>query len=299
MDPTSIIASANISTGDLRRLRLRTKRVVTNLLAGSYRSAFKGQGIEFDEVREYVAGDDVRAIDWNVTARMNTPFVKVMKEERQLRVVIVLDTSSSLDQPDSAGPSKAGAARQFAALVTLLAIYQNDEVGLIRVGSEVEQIIPPKKGRSQERQIFAALSLSGTGGVQTNLKAGLEAVPKLGRSGSLVFVLSDFMDEGYQGVMTQVAAHHDLTCIHVVAPEEESPPGDGLMLWQDSETGELCEVDCSSKVWRQAFLKKILANQQRLENKLRSTGSNYVVFRAGQSAPSIFLRYMTQRAGRR
>jgi len=236
----------------VKKIQIQTSRIVNDLLAGEYHSTFKGQGMEFSEVREYVPGDDIRSIDWNVTARMNRPYVKQYVEERELTVILMVDISGS-GQYSSSLQTKNEIAAELSSLLALSAIRNNDKVGLILFTDSVEKFIPPKKGKTHVlRVIREVLSFKPEQGA-TNMNAALDFLNKAIHKRAVVFLISDFIASGYEKLMRVVAKHHDLICISLADRREKELPDLGLIHLQDAETGEVVLFDTSNTKTRAAL----------------------------------------------
>lgn len=230
------------------RIRILTSRFVDERLAGEYQSVFKGQGIEFDEVREYVPGDDVRSIDWNVTARMGHPYVKRFCEERELTVLFVVDISGSLAF-GSQTRSKAELAAELTCLLALSAVRNQDKVGLILFSDRIEKSLPPRKGRTAVMRLVREVLAAEETRHGTDLAQALRFLNRVQKRKAVVFLVSDFMAPDYAGELRTTARRHDVIVAFVSDPAEESLPDVGLVELQDPETGELRLVDtCSPSV---------------------------------------------------
>ncbi|HUP22899.1 MAG TPA: DUF58 domain-containing protein, partial [Thermoanaerobaculia bacterium] len=226
----------------IKQIQIRTQRLVTDALAGEYESAFKGRGMEFEQVREYVPGDDIRHIDWNVTARMSHPYVKEHREERELTVMLLVDHSSSGDFGTSR-KTKNEVAAEVAAILAYTAIRNHDRVGLVLFSDEVELFIPPKKGRSHVwRVIREILSFRATRR-HTDIDGALEFLGRVTPRRVVAFLISDFLDQGFENRLRVAARRHDLTAITVTDPRETELPDVGLLELEDAESGELVLVD--------------------------------------------------------
>jgi uncharacterized protein (DUF58 family) len=236
----------------IKRLEIRTSRLVEGKVSGSYLSTFKGRGIEFNEVREYVEGDDVRAIDWNVTARMGVPYVKTFMEERDMTVVLAVDLSGSMGF-GTVQKSKRDLAVEFAAAVALLAVQNNDRVGLIAYTGHVELYIPPRKGRRHAMRLLTDLAAHkpSAGMADAGLAAGY--LMKVQRTRATVFWLSDFMDAGLPRQLKAASRRHELVPVVVKDPREHDIPDVGLVELMDPETGETVVADTTSPEFRRAF----------------------------------------------
>jgi uncharacterized protein (DUF58 family) len=230
----------------IKSIQIRTQRLVNDAFAGDYESAFRGRGMEFEEVREYQPGDDIRHIDWNVTARMGLPFVKTYREERELTVMLMVDVSSS-GAFGSGTKLKNEVAAEIAALLAYTAIKSNDRVGLIIFSDRIEHFIPPKKGRSHVWRVIRDILTFRTPRRRTDLQQALEYMEKVLSGRVVVFVISDFLDEGYEDALRLSARRHDLTAIVVRDRREEELPRIGLIELEDAETGETILVDTSDR----------------------------------------------------
>lgn len=236
----------------IRRLEIKTARLVEGAVSGSYLSTFKGRGIEFNEVREYVEGDDVRAIDWNVTARMGTPYVKTFMEERDLTVVIAVDLSASMEF-GTAATSKRESALEFAATVSLLASRNNDRVGLIGYTDKVDVFLPPRKGRKNSVRLMMELAAAKPSSKLADPALAAGFLMKAQRSRATVFWVSDFMDMEMNRTLKAVSRRHELVPVVVRDKRETDMPGVGLVEFADPETGEAALVDTTSKAFADAF----------------------------------------------
>jgi uncharacterized protein (DUF58 family) len=234
------------------RIRMVTSRLVDEHLSGEYHSVFKGHGIEFDEVREYIPGDDIRSIDWNVTARMGHPFVKRFSEERELTVLFVVDVSGS-QSFGSGARAKSELAAEITCLLALSAIKNQDKVGLILFSDRIEKSIPPRKGRTAVLRLVREVLATEATRRGTDLAGALRFLNQIQKRRAVVFVISDFMDRNYERELRVTAQHHDVVCCSVSDPRELDLPDVGLVEIQDPETGELALLDTSSRQVREAF----------------------------------------------
>ena len=242
----------------LRKVHLidiHTRSVVNNLFAGDYHSVFKGQGMEFSEVREYQPGDDVRTIDWNVTARMGTPYVKMFEEERELSVVLVVDASAS-GSFGSGSRMKGEIGVEISALLAFAAIKNNDRVGLLIFTDEVEVFIAPKKGRKHVLRVIRELLYFQPRGGGTDITAALEYLNRVIHRRSVVFLITDFMDADYERALQLVRRRHDLIGITVVDPRERELPDVGFISLRDAESGEQVLVDTGNAELRTTFARR-------------------------------------------
>jgi uncharacterized protein (DUF58 family) len=228
-----------------RKIEIVARRLVDEQLAGQYHSVFKGRGLVFSDVRPYYAGDDVRAIDWNITARMNAPHVKQFVEERDRTVNLMIDMSAS-GSFGTRGVSKRELAAELAAVVAFSAIKNNDRVGLYIVTDRVERFVPPKKGRHHVLRVIGEILAFEPRARGTNLAAGLDFLGKVARRRSVVFLVSDFLSGGWERAMQITRQRHELVPVIVGDPLEQALPAVGLLVLEDLESGELVEIDTSS-----------------------------------------------------
>ena len=242
----------------IRRIEIRTRHLVEDLFAGSYLSVFKGRGIEFDQVRKYEPGDDVRSVDWNVTARMGDLYVKRFNEERELTMMLMVDASASNDF-GTQGQFKRDAAIEMTAMLAFAAVRNNDKVGLILFTDRVEKFIPPRKGRKHILRILRELLAFEPQGRGTDLRVALDYLNRMLKRRGIVVLVSDFQadPETYRKAMTIAGKKHDVIAIDLRDPMESEIAPVGLLALQDAETGELVEVDTSDKAWRAAFAKRM------------------------------------------
>jgi uncharacterized protein (DUF58 family) len=236
----------------VRRLQLRARRAVEDPLGGAYRSVFKGSGIAFEEVREYQPGDEIRSIDWNVTARMGHPFIKRYIEERELTVFLLMDASASMSL-GTIDQTKRDVVAEIAALLSLCAISNNDKVGLILVTNAVERFVPPRKGSRHALRLLRDLFVHAPKEAGTNLQAGFDFLNKILHRRALVFVFSDFLDVGYEKSMQRTARRHDVVAVTIRDPREDKLPDVGLLEIQDAENGQCVVVDTSRSDFHQAY----------------------------------------------
>lgn len=247
----------------VRQIEIRTKGLVNQVFSGEYHSVFKGRGMEFSEVREYQFGDDIRNIDWNVTARFGHPFIKIFEEERELTVVLLVDLSGSLIF-GTVEKTKQQVAAELSAILAFSALKNHDKVGLILFTDKIEKFVPPRKGRSHVLRIIREVLSFEPEGKSTNLRAALEYMNSTIKKRSIVFLLSDFMDSGYEKILRIIGKKHDLIGVVLNDKRESEIPKMGLVKLTDAETGEERWVDTSStKV--QDRLKKVRKNM--IENR--------------------------------
>ncbi len=259
----------------LRKIEIFTSRLANEQLAGSYHSVFKGRGMAFAEVRQYQPGDDVRFIDWNVSARMNDAYVKVFTEEREMTVMLLVDLSAS-ERFGSVGRPKIEAVAEVAALLAFSAIKNNDRVGLILFTDRIERFVPPKKGRGHVMRVVTEILNAQPEGEGTNLRTALDLLGSLSKRRSVAFCISDFIDEGYERALRVASKRHDLIPVQVVDPREEELPDVGVALVEDLETGELVEVDTSDARVREAFARSVHTQRARREQLFRRLRVDHV-----------------------
>jgi uncharacterized protein (DUF58 family) len=259
----------------VKRIEISTRSTINNVMAGAYHSSFKGNGMEFSEVREYVPGDDVRTIDWNVTARTGVPHIKKYIEERELTVMLVVDASSSADF-GSGTQMKGQVMATLSALLSFAAIKNNDKVGLLIFTSEVELFIPPSKGKKHVMRVIRELLYFKPKHHSTNLRTALEHVNRLLRRKSVVIVLSDFMDDAYEKALQLLRKRHDVLAVGVKDPREMELPNAGYVELEDPETGETMLVDTGDAWFREAFAKEALQEDKRLTALFKRMAVDYV-----------------------
>jgi uncharacterized protein (DUF58 family) len=242
----------------VRRLHLRARRLVQTLLGGEYHSAFKGAGLSFEEVREYQPGDDVRTIDWNVTARTGHPFIKRYVEERELTLILVVDVSAS-QRFGSGMLTKRAAAAELAALLALCAVSNNDRVGLVAFSSEVERFVPPNKGPRHVLRLLRDILAFEPKKTGTELACALDFAVKVQRRRAIVFAIGDFLGAGYEKSLRRAARKHDLIAVRTSDPRERDWPAAGLVRLRDAETGAELLVDTSDRRVREGFARRAAA----------------------------------------
>jgi uncharacterized protein (DUF58 family) len=255
----------------LKKIEIYTSRLANDQLAGSYHSVFKGRGMAFSEVRQYQPGDDVRFIDWNVSARMNDTYVKVFTEEREMTVMLLVDLSAS-ERFGSVDKPKIETVAEVAALLAFSAIKNNDRVGLILFTDQIERFVPPKKGRSHVMRVVTEILNADPQSDGTDLGVALDLLGGIGKRRTVAFLISDFIAEQYEKPLRVVSAKHDLIPIQVVDPREDELPDVGLALVEDLESGELVEVDTSNLDVRARYAREAQrqrANREHLFRRLQ------------------------------
>lgn len=286
----------------VRGIELRSRRLVTDALSGAYHSVFKGQGIDFEEVREYQPGDDVRALDWNVTARMDRPFIKTFREERELTVVLVVDVSASGNY-GSVEDSKRQRAAEVACVLALAAARNQDKAGLLLYSDHVEQLILPRKGRGHILRLVREIMACEPQGRRTDLTSALETLHRVLHRHALVFILSDFIDPGWQGPLQQqlglIARRHDVTALRLEDPREADLPNIGLVTMEDAETGQLLEVDTGDALVRQRFRQAARERREFHQQELRRLGISQLTISTARPYINDLRRHLEQRSHRR
>ncbi len=236
----------------IRRLELRTRRLVNAGFAGQYHSVFKGRGMNFEEVREYAAGDEIRSIDWNVTARMNTPYVKKFTEERELTVMLVVDVSAS-GTFGSVELSKRELAAEVASILAFSAINNNDKVGLLLFSDDVELFIPPKKGRLHTLRLIREMLYFEPKGKGTNMAGALDYLNRVINRRAVLFLISDFITPDFSKALTVSSRRHDVVAMPVSDPGESGFPDVGIITLEDAETGQQIDINTGSKSVRRGL----------------------------------------------
>jgi uncharacterized protein (DUF58 family) len=266
----------------VRRIEISTKRLVNDLFSGEYHSTFKGQGMEFEEVRQYIPGDDIRLIDWNVTARTGFPHIKKFREERELSVVILIDASSS-GRFGTRGRFKSDMAAELCAVLAFSAIKNNDKVGLIIFTDEIEMYIPPKKGRAHVLRLIREVLYFQPKGIATDIGGALEYMNKVIKRKSVVFLLSDFMSTGFHKPLQIANNKHDIVAIKITDPRETGFDDVGLIELEDAETGEVVLVDTSSGSFRKQFAAKAAQDSADLKRSFQLINLDFINIRTDQS----------------
>ncbi len=282
----------------IRKLEITTRRVVSDMLAGQYHSVFKGRGMAFSEVRQYQPGDEIRTIDWNVTARMNDAYVKVFAEERELTVMLVVDVSASKDF-GSKDRSKAEISAEVAAQIAFSAIANNDRVGLILFSDRVEKVIPPKKGRKHVLRVISDILSFRPAHKGTNVSAGLNYLTRIAKRQSVTFLISDFLATDYEKALRIVARKHDLVPVMVGDPAEVKFPNLGLVELEDPETGQRILVDTSDPLVRGEFERTMNLQREGRRKLFKKLKLDSVELLTGEDHANALARFFRARAKRR
>jgi uncharacterized protein (DUF58 family) len=282
----------------IRRIEIRARHLVANVFLGEYHSVFRGRGIEFSEVRQYEPGDDVRAIDWNVTARMGAPYVKKYVEERELTVLLAVDVSAS-SAFTTTGTSKRELAAEVAATLAFAAAANNDRVGLIAFSDRVEEYIPPGKDRRHVLRMLRELLYLEPQGRGTDIAAALSYLARVTRRRAIVFLLSDFFDEGYEKQLRAAAVRHEIVALTLADPREEAMPDVGLLDMRDAETGARVVVDTSDRATREAYARRAAEARARRQRAFAAAGVEEIALRTDQPYAVPLLRAFRAREHRR
>ncbi len=281
------VIPATVTTGDIlarvRRVELRTSKLANDLMVGAYHSQFKGRGMDFEELREYVPGDDVRTIDWNVTARMRRPFVKLHREERELSVVLVLDISASGDF-GSTERTKREFATEIAGTLAFSAMRNGDKVGLLLFSDEVELFLPPRKGRRHLLRVIREALVHRPRRKGTSIQTALSFLNHVVHRRSIVFLITDFLHSfgasgGQRDIFQEIGrtnARHDLVCLQMQDARERALPESGMLVVEDLETGEVIEVDSTRETVRDAFAAGAAQMQEEMDRALMQSGVDII-----------------------
>lgn len=281
----------------VRKIQIRTSHVVDDLLAGGWHSAFKGRGIEFEEVRPYQSGDDVRSIDWNVTARAGQPFIKLFQEERELTVILLVDASASLFF-GSTSQTKHELVTELAATLAFSAIKNQDKVGLTLFSEQVEYSLPPRKGVNDVLRLIRTLLLHRPEKQGTNLRVVLEHLNRTVKRRSVVFLLSDFQDSNFEKPLRIAARRHDLIPIVVSDDREKTLPPVGLLPLRDAESGAIRWFDTSSRRHRFLFTRAVEKREQNRENLFKKLGLRSIQLSTGQDYVEALQQFFRSREKR-
>jgi len=282
----------------IRRIQIYTNRAVNEVYAGEYESTFKGRGMQFDEVREYMPGDEVRTIDWNVTARMGKPYIKRFVEERELTVMLLVDMSAS-GGFGTIGKLKNELAAELCAVLAFSAIKNNDKVGLITFTDRIERFIPPKKGTQHVLRVIRELLYGTPPRRQTDIPMALEYLGKVVKKKATVFLVSDFIASDLRLSLRLINKRHDLIAVAVRDRREVSLPSLGLIELEDAETGEVVLIDTSSKRVRRQYEGRAGQQHDELEGMLRSVGVDCISIQSDKPYLQELIRFFRMREKRR
>jgi len=279
---------------EVRRLEITTRHLVRDIVAGEYSSAFRGRGVEFSEVREYQPGDDVRTIDWNVTARLGSAYVKRYLEERELSVMFVVDASAS-QQFGTQLRTKHSLAVEVCAVLALAAARNNDRVGALWATDRVERVVPPGRGRRHALRVIHDLLAFEPAGTGTDLGLALGFIEPMLRRRSVIFLVSDFLTSGYQTALGRLARRHDVIALQLYDPRERELPDLGLATFHDSESGAWQVVDTSDRATRDRFYRRAGDFDRALNEELRVSGADVVRLQTGQPYAESLITFFRRR----
>ena len=282
----------------VRRIEITTRGLVNEVFSGEYHSVFQGRGMNFAEVREYQYGDDIRSIDWNVTARTGTPFVKVFEEERELTVMLVVDVSAS-GNFGTRMRMKGDVAVEICALLAFSAIKNNDKVGLILFSDRIEKFVPPRKGRRHVLRVLRELLYHRPDRSGTDIRMALEYLTRVTRRRAVVFLVSDFLAGGFGRALNIAGRRHDTIAVRVRDRRETELPPIGLVEFEDAETGERFVVNTSDRSFQEAFGRDRAAVEKELERTLRHGKVDLIDVRADQPYLRPLMRFFKERERRR
>jgi len=282
----------------VRKIEIKTRGLSNHIFSGEYHTVFKGRGMSFSEVREYQFGDDIRSIDWNVTARFGHPFVKVFEEERELTVMLLVDVSQS---------AFFGTVKQFkndmitelCAVLSFSAITNNDKVGIIFFSDKIEKFIPPKKGRTHILRIIRELLDFNTEKQGTNISEALRYLNNVMKKRSITFLLSDFIDRNFKDALSIANKRHDVVGIRIYDKGETMLPNIGLVRVRDAESGKMLWLDTASKSVRDAYAKQYRDNYENFRNAFLKSGADQISIRTDESYVNALLRFFRKREARR
>ena len=281
----------------VRLLEITTRGLVNEVFSGEYHSVFKGRGMSFAEVREYGYGDDIRGIDWNVTARTGSPHVKVFEEERELTLMLVVDVSASAHFGTRAR-MKSELAAELCGVLAFSAIKNNDKVGLILFSDRIERFVPPRKGRRHALRVLRELLYHPAEGTGTDIAGALEYLARVTRRRAVAFLVSDFLGEGYEQALSVAARRHDLVAVRVGDIREEEIPPMGFVEFEDPETGERVVVNTSGRSFQERFGKARTAARRRVDELFRRSKVDSIDVTTGVPYEKALRRFFEER-GRR
>ncbi len=281
----------------VREIELKTRGVVNEVFSGEYHSVFKGRGMEFSEVREYQIGDDIRSIDWNVTARFGHPYVKIFEEERELTLMLLVDMSGS-QMFGTFEKTKQQIAAELSAILAFSAMKNNDKVGLILFTDRIEKFVPPKKGKSHVLRLIREILSFTPEGNETNIKAALEYFNSAVKKRSITFLISDFLDEGYDRILKTVGRKHDFIGVILKDPREMAMEGFGLVRFKDLETGEVRFLDTSDERIANYYKSKMKELENRRKSLFISGGLDKIEINTNESYIKPLIQFFRVREKR-
>jgi len=281
----------------VKRIEIATRGLVNEVFSGEYHSVFKGRGMEFAEVREYQIGDDIRNIDWNVTARSEHPYVKVFDEERELTVMLIVDVSSS-GNFGTTSQMKGEVAAELCAVLAFSAIKNNDKVGLVIFSDKIEKFIPPRKGKKHVLRVIREILYFKPEDSRTDLNVALEYLSRVIKRRSIVFLISDFLTEEYEKSLQIANKKHDIIAIDIIDPREVEIPSVGLLELEDAETGETIMVDTSNPEVRSSFFSQSKEERETREKFFKSIGVDNINIYTDKSYVEPITKFFRMRAKR-
>ena len=278
----------------VRKIEIKTRRLSNHIFSGEYHSHFKGRGMTFSEVRKYQYGDDIRDIDWNVTAKLNEPHIKIFEEERELTMMLLVDVSKS-ESFGTRFQQKRDLITELCAVLAFSAIQNNDKVGVVFFTNQIELFIPPNKGKTHILRIIRELIEFKPNGKGTNISEALKFLSSVVKKRSIVFVLSDFQDENYEKNLKIASGKHDLTALRIIDPSEEHLPDIGLVQLQNPETGTIDWVDTSSRSIRATYEKDYKSFVAKFKSYCRHSGTDFLDLRVDHSYTKQLLEFFKRR----
>jgi len=278
----------------VRKIEIKTRRLSNHIFSGEYHSHFKGRGMTFSEVRKYQFGDDIRDIDWNVTAKLNEPHIKIFEEERELTMMLLVDVSKS-ESFGTRMQQKRDLITELCAVLAFSAIQNNDKVGVVFFTDQIELFIPPKKGKSHILRIIRELIEFKPKGTGTDISEALKFLSSVVKKRSIVFALSDFQDEAYDKNLKIASSKHDLTALRIIDPAEEQLPDIGLVQLQNPETGTIDWVDTSSRSVRATYEKDYKNFVSKFKSYCTHSGTDYLDLRVDRSYTKQLLEFFKRR----
>lgn len=281
----------------VKRIEISTRGLVNEVFSGEYHSVFKGRGMEFAEVREYQIGDDIRNIDWNVSARIGNPFVKVFDEERELTVMLIVDVSAS-GNFGTTRQLKGEIAAELCAVLAFSAIKNNDKVGLMIFSDKIEKFIPPRKGKQHVLRVIREILYFKPEESKTDLNVALEYLNRVVKRRSIVFLISDFLTENYEKALQVANKKHDIIAIDIIDPREVELPNVGFLELEDAETGESILVDTSSSGIRSSFFSESQAERENREKYFKSIGVDNINIYTDRSYVEPIVKFFKMRSRR-
>ncbi|MEJ6749174.1 MAG: DUF58 domain-containing protein [Flavobacteriales bacterium] len=281
----------------VRKIEIKTKGLSNHIFSGEYHTAFKGKGMAFSEVREYQPGDDVRSIDWNVTARYNSPFVKVFEEEREMTVILLIDVSGSSDFGTQT-QLKREVATEIAAVLSFSAINNNDKIGVLFFSDKIEKFIPPKKGKSHILRIIRELITFESESKKTNIEVALKYFNNVIKKRAVCFILSDFMDTNFDKSLKIARNKHDIIALRIHDVREETLPNVGLIKVEDAESGQTRWMDSSNKQVRKNYNNHYREFEKDLKQTLQSSGVDHIDIKTGKDYIKPLMSFFKNRGKR-